>query len=162
MRDNAPVNRSLKDKPSMKKLLAIALIAALMPVLAQAQSNLSGGTSSSSTSLRGIPSCLDVTPACVSDNTVLDASTTASSNIVTCPNADCKFLTTAAVGQLVQGGTLADGIVLNITTILSVDSDTQIPTVGNATLTRAGLVYLGWGPENTASREALHDDSAKL
>lgn len=116
--------------------------------------------------LTGVVSCYDVSPACVSDNTVLDASTTSGSPIVTCPNSDCHFLSTAAVGQLIQGGTSANGPVLGssggIPTILSVDSDTQVHASANASATGTGTVYLAWGPDNTASMDALSNASVKV
>lgn len=99
----------------------------------------------------------------VSDNSVLDATVTNTSNIITCPNSDCHFLTTAAVGQVIQGGTAANGIVLPTTTILSVDSDTQVHTVANATATpTAGTVYLAWGPDNTAALKAAWAASVQI
>jgi hypothetical protein len=90
--------------------------------------------------------------------TVPDATLTNGSNIVTCPNADCHFLTTAKVGQIVfatfGGGTscLDNPDSLLQTTIQSVDSDTQIHTVGSAILTGTPAGHcLAWGDDDTTA-----------
>lgn len=88
---------------------------------------------------------------------VPDATTTNGSNIVTCPNADCFFLTTAVVGQIIFGtqGTgsscLDNPTSLAQTTIQSVDSDTQIHTAGNASLSGTAINCLAWGDDDTTA-----------
>ncbi len=81
---------------------------------------------------------------------------TNASNIVTC--ATCNFLTTAKVGQIIFG-TNADPlgsttqitsvVQLPQTTILSIDSNTQIHTVGNANATWSVKGPLIWGSDDT-------------
>lgn len=87
---------------------------------------------------------------------VSDASTTNTSNIVTCPNSDCNFTTTAKAGQVIFG-TAGLGIVLPQTTIQSVDSATQIHTVGNATVTGTANVILTWGSDNTTAMQNAYN-----
>jgi hypothetical protein len=82
---------------------------------------------------------------------VPDASTTITSNIVTCPNLDCNFLTTAVVGQRVfankgfNGCTAGAYIIPASTTITSIDSDSQIHVSNNASVTCTALARLVWG-----------------
>lgn len=87
----------------------------------------------------------------VSDTYVSDASVTSGQSIVTCPNSDCHFLTTAAVGNMMQGGTSANGQVLATGTITSVDSDTQVHVSTTASATATATMLFTWGPDNTTA-----------
>jgi hypothetical protein len=93
-----------------------------------------------------------------------DGSTTSGSNIVTCPNADCKFLTgphPALVGEIFfsnvgNGISCEDNADILFggtrqTTITSVDSDTQIHVVGNSGTTTVAIACMAWGHDDTTA-----------
>jgi hypothetical protein len=94
---------------------------------------------------------------------VPDGSTTSSSNVVTCPS-DCKFLTglyPAQVGMVFfanqgSGSSCLDNVPVTFggipqTSILSVDSDTQIHVVGNANATTTATACMAWGTDDTTA-----------
>jgi hypothetical protein len=98
-----------------------------------------------------------------------DVTTNSANNIVTCPNADCHFLTTAKPGQIffATDNTTAPTAVgvcynnafvtfggLNQTTISTVDSDTQIHVVGNAGSTVTANACAAWGDDDTTAINA--------
>lgn len=113
-----------------------------------------GGVGPITTAFYASPNCTGPNCSFVNANThwVCDATTTNTSNIVTAP--DGNFLVTAKVGQTVwavsatcNGGTGPLAIIE--TTILSVDSATQIRTVANATATNTATATLMWGTLDT-------------
>lgn len=97
--------------------------------------------------------------------TAPDISTTNGSNIITCPNNDCKFLTglhPASVGMIFFGNSVSGGLNcldnpdllfggLRETTISSVDSDSQIHVVGNAGATNTAGACGAWGHDDTTA-----------
>lgn len=87
----------------------------------------------------------------VSDNAVFDASITSGQQIVTCPNSNCHFLTTASIGMPMQGGTFAAGRMLQFGTITSVDSDSQVHVSTTASATATATLMFVWGPDNTTA-----------
>lgn len=88
-----------------------------------------------------------------------DATWTTGSAIVTCP--DCHFLTNATVGQIVFGTNLlqtgglamtSSYVQLPQTTILSIDSDTQIHVTSSSGITtNSGSGFLVWGTDESAN-----------
>lgn len=106
---------------------------------------------------------------------VPDATTTSGSNVVTCPNSDCKFQTStthpAKVGQIFfanvstalpgSGSPLAcmDDPAISFggnaqTTITSVDSDTQIHVSGTADTSSTAGACIAWGDDDTTAINA--------
>jgi hypothetical protein len=88
---------------------------------------------------------------------VVDATTSSGSPIVTCPNLDCNFLTTAVVGQRVfanKGFNACTGgsyIIPASTTISSIDSDSQIHVSNNAANNCTATARLVWGDVDQTS-----------
>lgn len=144
------------------KLLGLFLIFA--SVFSGAQVGSSPGVTGSSSSGNGVGSGTSpLTFGAKFDvQQVPDAVVTNASNIITCPNADCKFLTKATVGQIIfaTAGTgascLDNATSLPQTTIQSIDSDTQIHTVGNGNASGTGTAVhcLAWGDDDTAAINA--------
>lgn len=114
-----------------------------------------GGVGPITTAWYASPNCASGTNCSfVNGNThwVCDATTTNTSNIVTAP--DGLFLTTAKVGQVVWAVSSAcngatGGLAIAETTILSVDSNTQIHTTANATANNTANATLVWGTLDT-------------
>lgn len=94
--------------------------------------------------------------------TAADASVVNGSNVITCP--DCFFLSRASIGEILFATDSSSSIAgvntcldnpyitfggANQTTILSVDSDTQIHVVGNANVTSAGKACVAYGDDDT-------------
>jgi hypothetical protein len=87
----------------------------------------------------------------VQDYFISNASVTSGQSIVTCPSNNCNFLTTAAVGNIMQGGNLASGQILNTGTITSVDSNSQVHVSTTASATASGNMEFAWGVDNTTA-----------
>jgi hypothetical protein len=88
---------------------------------------------------------------------VSDATTTSGSPIVTCPNSDCNFTTTAVIGQRVfankgfQSCTAGSYIIPASTTITSIDSANQIHVSNNAANNCTATARLVWGDVDQTS-----------
>lgn len=144
-----------------KQLLAFVLMIGIAAGQVGTSPGVTGGVSSSGSSvLSGVISPLTF-GAKFDVQTVPDAAVTSGSNIITCPNSDCHFLTTAKVGHIVfatlgNGSSCQDNATsLPQTTIQSIDSDTQIHTVGNASAgTGTAIHCLAWGTDDTTAINA--------